>query len=850
MAISRTRRSQRALILLAALAALGWFIRANCAGVPEPTDRREPGHSNVEDPRTVADLVEAESAVRQLTPIPPPRSSLQTAVSLKGRVIDELCETPVVALLRVGESTAVSRPTDGGFSLEIGRLSGSMITVGADGYEAAQIEVPSPVGSRELTVRLRPTTTCSVAISSPAGHPLAGVEVVWGTALGVPERGQMADWISSEKLLSGRRNNRLSDAEGISRMPSAVSMVATIIEPDTSVRESVLVRPGCTVPVELSARALELTIVDDRSGLPVGGLEIEYWYPCSTTALSQRTRTTVEGIARVPVNSFPILVRRPGSSVWQEELVPETTRCSRIGTGGDLKTMLRIDSAPEGFQARVRLRKLGGSLILARADTQEPYSGPIRFATKSGTCPHDGIDVGKCTMLATTSDDIAPDEIYDCVEGRVGLPGTIWRQAQSTQLFLIAQGFEPLPVDRALLPRGADQAPLELGLTPTRGTRWLQILESDGRPCPGDVRVYSPRFDAITWASRGEENGLHGPFNWYGGDIVVSSTRELGIRRVLTEGELAGTSTVQFTAPADLGSIVVTDLPYPVVATRLIAKYGVGVEGVVHTPSRCEADRCVFTDLRSGSYMVGPAEWVRGSEMQSMTFTARDGAVPRSSRVDVAAGSTTIVPWNDFWRAGATIKGSVQLRSGNSGDVFLVALYGVGGEGGEMQPNGVPRAVIGRRSPRIPIDPDGNYEIEAGQPIPILMLVCTTRAGLWGTVGDLFLHDTMFPGESIEVETASLELRWQGDGERKDIQVDLITNEASYRVPVSCPHSRTTERWAVTANLQLRGLPAKIAEIRLGGTRFPVTLTPGRTTVLGVQGEPGGPLRIVSSAVE
>jgi hypothetical protein len=145
---------------------------------------------------------------------------------------------------------------------------------------------------------------------------------------------------------------------------------------------------------------------------------------------------------------------------------------------------------------------------------------------------------------------------------------------------------------------------------------------------------------------------------------------------------------------------------------------------------------------------------------------------------------------------------------------------------------------------------DGAYDIRPSDPVPLLVVACTIHEGLWGTVGDLYVHDTLLPGESIDAKTASLQLSWSGKELRPNVSLELRALPASYRFPIQSPHSAMTRLWTVADPLTMSSIPVSITQIRVGRVWHPLMLREGKTTriVCGI-GADGG-VAVLSTSIE
>jgi hypothetical protein len=385
------------------------------------------------------------------------------------------------------------------------------------------------------------------------------------------------------------------------------------------------------------------------------------------------------------------------------------------------------------------------------------------------------------------------------------------------ELMFVVAGYQPKSI---AIPQGVaqegDLIPV-LKLRPVL-SRTLRIMHQNGSPYVLPVHIYSPAADIALWGSGGTSDGIHGPFDWLGGDLLVNH------KWVVPESDLRDHDTVSLTLPADTSTIVVRGIPESAGAIELIAKLGVGLDGTTYTPTTVGRGYCRFESIPAGSYLIGPKDWVRGAEYQSMTAASRLGedGKPLPMRTPVQIGETITVQWLDCWATGTAIEGEVRVLGLKHAEPFLVPLYGSGGVASQEGMADIPMMIFGRRSPRIELSWEGHYRIESGQPVPVLVAVCIPEATTWGNSGGIRLLDVIEPGESAEIMTRSLDLNWIAAARSTPVTVTYEVSPEALRHPVKTFYMKWSGVWNTSSHLRLENVPMCVREIQIDRRSLPI----------------------------
>lgn len=743
-----------------------------------------------------------------------------------GRVVDAWFGQAVAARIDSGVGPDVmSDARTGRFHLSSRPDRPTDLRVAAWGFHPRTVPLSERDPGEFLEIRLEPSRTAAVVVEYADGTPAQGLSVVWSPA------------VASDPFSRWNPHGRLDvdPATGVVARPTETSalgraevrtsqpVLAIIEDPPRKLVQAVQVLPNQELRVVLSSEVLTLRVVDFDTRKPRVGFELAAWFPRNVASMPLRLVTDADGFVRIAASSWPILLRRPGSAVWQTELVPLSDGLRAIGFGGDPKTQIQIDSAAVGSVPSVGVRSCGPTLRLVDRETGEPIHGPVRLAIRDATQPLErssGPD--RETLESPRSSFPGIDEVFRVHAGALELPCTLHEPQAllagtdpGRRLVLFVAGYRPYTLEGPL--NGV------LELTPAV-TRVLRVLHSHGAPAALALSIYSPEENAFCLRSLGSHDGIYGPFEWFGGPLLVQGSRPAGEWWIPARW-LEADDVVTLTVPAYGGSLVVQGIPavgeLPWIATLQHSS-------TEFRPSSVGVDTVRFDHLPSGSYLVGPRDWVQGAELLSMTPSAQhfaEDGTPRSWRHPVEEGGLTVVQWEPSWAAGRDFEGRVRLLGAGRIEPVLVPFYAPGLASVENLSGEPPTLRFGRNSPRIPVDRDGTYRLGSLDPLPFLIVICATDETVWGGVGGLHVLDVIRPGESLEIATASVELHWKSGAPKTPVRVEYETAAESHRYPVKTFHGRSRNTWAPGSVLRLDGIPLHVNELRIAGRRLPVQLT-------------------------
>jgi hypothetical protein len=737
-----------------------------------------------------------------------------------------------------GGEAVFSRVDDGESELRSTSDGPIVLAASAPGYASQRVELSAPPSTGAIEILLEPAMSACVWVEFDDGRPAAGARVEWRAVVEALERDQLTDWIDSRRRSAGAALETLADGEGRACVATGVAVLARVSDPSSGAGHTVRVLPGGEQQVVLSSHPLRVEFVDIDSRQPLAGLELDAWYPTEIDALAHALTTDAHGVAAIAASSYPILLRRPNASLWQSALVPLSAGMTQVGVGGRLAPMIRIDGPPPDGVLTVGVQNCGGLARFVDDISGEPIDALVRTTVRSvRECGEPGKGVTQCTAKTARCALQSADQVFAVERGLLRLH-CLFPDAEKQALagvdalevvFAVA-GYRPCSVPLAQLPGRGDAQPLEFRLT-SSAVRTLRVVHHGGAPYRQSISIYAPDHDFLAWAGLHRDTGIHGPFDWFGGDLLVRIGESWEGARRIPAAQLEAEHEITLTLEADTGVIVVEGGPAHLAHFPLVAKLGLSLGGTLYEPVSVEGVVRRFEGLPAGSYMVGPRKWVESAELQSFTIEDKFERRDHATRVALGPGETVVVPWLDAWAATRERRGRVRVLPEGAAAPFIVPLYGPYDE--EM-PAGIQHMVFGRRTERLPLDRRGNYVIAAGDPLPLMLVVCVADDGQWGTSQGLHVLDTLRPGESLDIQTGSVELHWAGPATNELVPVRVEARAEDFRFPLSSFHNAGQLSWRADLPLRIDGIPLHVRSIEVKRRLTPVQLARGVVTRLDI----------------
>lgn len=765
-------------------------------------------------------------------------------VTARIRVLDEQFRIPLRAWIACSGAEQGFTDESGLAALRFEHARVQTLSISAPGYVDLSVKDFVPSATIEREILLAAERKSCVLVEFERGGVAVDVNVTWRAAVDEPEREYVTAWMYSRMQRSGNEIATRTDASGRACLALAGNSLAVVEHPLHHARTTVRVSPGQVVRVVLPERALRLRFVEADTEKPIAGLELDSWCPNESESMSQAHRTDSDGVIALLPTSYPILVRRTRENIWLAELIPSSPSISRVGAGGDVHTQLRIERAPTEDPVVVRVKRCGGNLRLVDDATNQPISGRVHLERRTGAnCPPDAAKITGCTLHSPRGGAVGVEGTsLSVTDGLFTLPCTLpgvdspaKPYEKEREVVIVVSGYAPHTIPLASLPGNSATVPHEIRLTPVR-QRTLRVVQSDGRPSRMGIGVYSPKGDIVVYSNnRPSADGVHGLFDWMGSELWVNSGAGNEWPYRFTAEQCAASEELLLAVPVETGSIQVEGIPRGARPAKLIAKSGVSLAGIVYRPTKLDETTCTFESLPVGTYLVGPSAWVLSAEWQSFSVGDKFTHEEHSSRLVVRPNETTKMPWLATWSGGQRIEGRVRIVPKSTVAPFLVPLYGGQGIYGENPSTGIPRMIFGRRSPRLPLEPDGSYHIDASDPLPLVIAVCTPISdALWGTVSNLQVIETLLPGESIDIPVGSIELKWTSAPLDKPRWLTMQWPGTSFRHPLDTMHNNLRFAWDTSSPLRVETLPLGVRELKYGKAILPFELRAGEVTHIDV----------------
>jgi hypothetical protein len=809
MSASPKSRSRRVWpVLVAALALLSvpllWFVQRAKEAPDAPADALSTS--------SVSDSTDAPlSAQRGAAPDGTATEANIVESPGHGLVVDEALAAPVAAWVEPDVGPAVFADADSGrFELDERHRGARVLRVRERGFEALEADAAPCFTAEGAVLRLVPLVRAGVRVVDAAGAPLADVRVVW-RALAWTRAAEFSDTSRNAPAFAGEAAHETrTDSDGRAQCALGRSSCAIVHDPrGTGLEQIVALAPGEERMVVLGS-LIELQFVDFDSREPCAELELAAWAPSEPESFARALRTDASGRARLAWTGSPVLVRLARGANFQAELIPLGVGAERTGYVREFRSMLRIPAPCESLPVGVRRR--GARVRLVDSVTGESVDTLVRIERPRENCGGASADApDRCTLYTPRSGFHRPDVIVRSRGGELDLPPPLAEaQPSSVQAFaLVPAGFRPARFELDAAQRARDAAPhvVELERVPQRR---LRVSDSLGRAYRGPVTLFAPRENVYVWSARYSVDGVHGPFDHYGGDLVLGAHR-------IDAATLDAQELVELVLPAPSGVLEVFGAPPNVALGALVASLPPGESECEFTPSARTPDGCRFEGLPAGSYLVGPREWVLGAQMDSIAPGAKltDALVPLPTRVDVPEGATVRVEWNSCWSGGREIRGELRVTSPTPTTLVLAPYYACGSNEGALSGTSGPWFVYGRSSARLPLKLDGAYRIAVDDPLPWLLAVAVPNDTVWGSQQGLQFVQTLRPGESAHIDLCSLVLRWEGTTPSNMLDLEFETPPESLRYPLSTPLTKRRAAWDVAAPLRLDVIPVAVRQLSL-----------------------------------
>ena len=758
---------------------------------------------------------------------------------VRGHVVDAQFGAPLAATVFPSRSPGTCTDEESGsFTVKIPRGEVASLRAVSNGYQERVVSLGPDSGKSSLRIALEPTRSARVHARYEGGRAAVGLPVLWQAANGSTRRS--GDWKEPSALLTGVEKVAVTNSEGISEVPLGTPGLATLVDLESGFRKTTRVLPGEERSIIIPECAQVIQFVHGADGSPYPNLEVQTRAPREVGDVVQDLTTDAEGRVRVFGMVFPVLLRLGGNQCWQYRLSVLSGSARLSGSEPTPDHLVTLDSVACDAPVVLAVNDCAGRLLLVDSQTNEPVEGLATLSYRRAPKDEDDRGLGPVDRRSPACwAQVGYGETpYSVRAGIVHLPCMMRRSPDQladlsriqANLLVLVSGYAPLRIPN-VSEIGLEADPLPKLLVDPVPSRRLAVRFEDGFPMTEALIVRAAEERIRLFESRGSSAGIHGPFDWFGGPVEV---RVGSWKQTIPASRLAVEETVELTVPGRTGALEITGIPPEAAGIPMVAKSAAGELELEFRPSAWSSGLCRFTGLAPGGYVAGPRDWVRVSEVQGLLMSVT-GEVDRiGPRVHVRPGETTRIAWRSSWGQSSELTGTVRILAREQARPWIVPIHGLAAPSPHESPQ-APRVNFSRLSPRLPVDEDGRYRIPAMSPIPDLLLICLPDAGSsqpWESSKALRVLDTIKPGESIAIETGSLELRWAGAATDRVAHVEIQIPPESMRHPV---HSRRSRwYWRTEEALVLDAVPTSVGRLIVNGRVLEVEPSPGAHQVLDV----------------
>ena len=705
--------------------------------------------SRLDDPDRVADSVRERSAITG-------RDEEGVERTRTVRVVDETFGFGLLAWLTPEGESWIRSTRDGVFHIS-GDLERSALEVSASGYHPQRVRAGAELGGR---IELKPRSTCGVRVVSTEGNPVDSVSVTWRPAEARSSKAR-PDQDASVTTETGK--------DGTTSIAAASACHATVAANGHGPR-TVYVPVGSTVDVRLSAGTAVLTVVCGDTEQPVAGVRVlikrqSDRNDVTRTAVSDDTGRIVlagsEGPLQVELVDRAYWLQDPLPMEWSRRNNVEATYVGGVRGSDTVSQELRLPITCETIDVR-----------LVDADTGLLIRGSVRYGYSTARIRRSGSS-------------------YDLVETQECRDGVLRVRALRHDLPRI---YEPRIVDGyelVIWPEGYQLENLGLLTSLRQGEgelnesvftrakkRSLLVHDAADRPVTSELRVRSDDGGLVYHDAVGTAEGVYGPFDWWGGGLIITRPRPRSGGGGLGGGggsEIVARVSGEQLAEAEQVSVEV-DVPVAAVTvvraegrqTRVIVVDHMGGE---HDPVSRTKDEIFFRGVPAGPVCVGPPEWAHQLHYRQYYGPGRNSM--RASEEE-----TLVVPFDSEWAASKEVQGQIRVVGEGSPELFLIPVYCT---------TSVP-APMGRAVHWLPVRADGTYSIAQGEPLPKALVVCSIVAGrghitLNEQSGAAVVLDVIEPGVDCVLNATDVEFVWEGPDLDTPTTVDWRFTGGSYSHP-------------------------------------------------------------------
>jgi len=565
------------------------------------------------------------------------------------QVVDETFGFGLLAWLAPVEGSWLRTSRNGMFDRrrDLGQYTFEVV---APGYHAKRVGAKDELGK---FIRLEPRSACGVLVSSAERGPVRSASVTWSPA--PQDRGQ-----------PGRNVfvTTVTGPEGATSIAAASACEATV-EAEGYPPRTVYVPVGETVEVLLSEGATVLTVVCGDTEQPKEGVRLRLKRPWDRNGVSWSAISDEAGRIVLSGSNGPLEVELLGGAYWLHDRLPQgwiarnKIEATYVGEG---------DTAEAGrreLQLHIRCETIDVRLV--DADTGALIRGSVRYGYK--TPKHDRHAVLYRLARQDCRDGVLRVRAIDYETERINEP-----RIGGYELVVWPEGYQLENLGSLTSLRQGAAALNEAKFTPAK-QRAVRMHDAAGLPVTGNFRVRSGDERIIYHDGVGTEEGVYGPFDWCGGDLIVTRPRSSWGGGGLGSGggfaEVATVSGEQLAASEEVSievNLPVADVKVVSVEGRDAQVVVVDHAGVEHTAvSRSEVE-IIFRGVPAGPVFIGPPAWARQLEDRSIYGLGREST-------HAPEGETLVVPFDTEWQTTDDQPGQIQVLDTEDLELFLMPVY-------------------------------------------------------------------------------------------------------------------------------------------------------------------------------
>lgn len=591
----------------------------------------------------------------------PSAAKKSSTIVLRGQVKCSATGIPILAAVNASSHTYFSHPYDGSFAVALPTAVLPVeVSVEAPGYAKLSRHVEAT--EHFLQFDLVPIAQSIVRVVDESGRPIPGAQIELAAT---EDRGRFS---RLEPLVIGE-----SDAEGSCTLRTALPQTLLAQKGSCQSNPTTCI-PGqtCMLVVNRSASVV-VGVYDVEADRPLAGAGVQLLEHDTYPSVSFGGSTNPAGVldASLPRGRYELRVTDSDLDVLEANRQDSRFRTAMAGS------FLDVSTGPDSVWILAK-RSPGRKVRLLDANTHEPLNRGRAWLVTRLEGQEAWIPMGKafeCQLRAGLLPLAALN--IDAMAASASIALSV--SAPGHDIALLSDPWSEIQV-------GAVKD-IELARAQVRSIR---VLTLNSNQWIHPLRIIEAEGLTELWTGVPSEDGLAGPFDWHGSDVVVTPAstggREIGRvpGSVLRE---EGVPTVMVDASCEI-DVQVRAESIPVLFCR--SEDGTSYQGVAKEDSTVS-----FESLVPGRYEIGTPEQLRTSTLRRI-----HGDDPLS--IELRSGQRRVIAWSDLWTEVPVLEGHVEISGISLDGLFVAPVY---------EPIGVPMAG-GRAHQRYPVRSNGDWRME------------------------------------------------------------------------------------------------------------------------------------------